>query len=137
AMPVPGWAVVVTVVIFYVLMALVALGALGWLRWRGLVLLGALTYPLYLFHSTVAAVLVPMLRDTLPPWLTAVVTVLVTLVLSYLVHRLVERPVQEFVKARRRRPAVRQGRHGRGPARGAVPAPEVPGEKASEKASVP
>ncbi|MFC3982108.1 acyltransferase family protein [Streptosporangium jomthongense] len=137
AMPVPGWTVVVTVVIFYVLMALVALGALGWLRWRGLVVLGALTYPLYLFHSTVAAVLVPVLRDTLAPWLTVAVTVLVTLVLSYLVHRLVERPIQEFVKARRRRAAVPQGRHGRGPGGGAVPAPGASGENASEKASVP
>lgn len=102
AMPVPPWAVVVTVIGFHALMALVALGGLRWLRGRGLLVLGALTYPLYLLHPTVAAVLVPALRETLPPWLTALITTLAALALSYAVYRLVERPVQEFVKARRR-----------------------------------
>ncbi|GAA3102035.1 acyltransferase family protein [Streptosporangium carneum] len=141
AMPVPPWTVVAVVVGFYVLMALVALGWLGWLRWRGLVVLGALTYPVYLFHSTVAAVLVPVLRDTLPPWLTALVTLLATTALSYAVYRLAERPVQEFVKARRRRGAVRAPEPAVPPGFPAVPGP-VPEPAADpfatgEKASVP
>ncbi|MGC5012204.1 acyltransferase family protein [Streptosporangium sp. DT93] len=103
AMPVPGWAVVATVVGFYVLMAMVALGWLRWLRWRGLVVLGALTYPLYLFHTAAAVVIVPALRDTLPPPLTALVTVLAAMAFSYLVYRVAERPLQELVRARRRR----------------------------------
>ncbi|MFC4062151.1 acyltransferase family protein [Planomonospora corallina] len=123
AMPVPDWAVIATVVAFYVLMALVALGWLGWLRWRGLVVLGALTYPLYLFHTAGAVLIVPALRDSLPPWLTAAVTVLAVAALSYAVHRIVERPVQEFVRARRRRPV-------------AVPVPVTPAVR-GEKASVP
>lgn len=106
AMPVPGWAVVVTVAGFYALLALVALGRLHRLRGRALVVLGALTYPLYLFHPTVAAVLVPALRDALPPWLTGLITTLAAMALSYLVYRVVERPIQEFVKSRRRRRAV-------------------------------
>ncbi|WP_093887553.1 acyltransferase family protein [Streptosporangium canum] len=106
AMPVPEWAVAATVIFFYVLMAMVALGWLSRLRWRGLVTLGALTYPLYLFHTTAAVVIIPALRDTLPPWLTAVVTTLAAMAFSYLVYRVAERPVQEFVKARRRRRAV-------------------------------
>ncbi|MEV8639387.1 acyltransferase [Streptosporangium sp. NPDC051023] len=137
AMPVPGWAVVTAIVIFYVLMAMVALGWLGWLRWRGLMVLGALTYPLYLFHSTVAAVLVPVLRDTLAPWLTALVTLLATMVLSYLVYRLAERPVQEFVKARRRRGAVPAGPPGGAPAPGPVHTSGQERFAADEKASVP
>jgi peptidoglycan/LPS O-acetylase OafA/YrhL len=129
AMPVPEWAVVATVIAFYALMAMVALGWLGWLRWRGLVVLGAITYPLYLFHATAAVLIVPALRDALPPWLTALITVLATMAFSYAVYRVAERPVQEFVRARRRR-------------RGAVPAP-VPAEPSPEvaplgrKASVP
>ncbi|GAA3113723.1 acyltransferase [Planomonospora alba] len=124
AMPVPDWAVIATVVAFYVLMAMVALGWLGWLRWRGLVVLGALTYPLYLFHTAGAVLIVPALRDALPPWATAAVTVLAVAALSYAVHRVVERPVQEFVKARRRRRAA------------AAPAPAAPAAL-GEKASVP
>jgi peptidoglycan/LPS O-acetylase OafA/YrhL len=103
AMPVPGWAVAATVIGFYVLMAMVALGWLRRLRWRGLTVLGALTYPLYLFHPTAAALIIPALRDTLPPWLTAVVTVLAAMAFSYVVYRVAEHPLQEFVKARRRR----------------------------------
>ncbi|MFI6453637.1 acyltransferase family protein [Streptosporangium amethystogenes] len=102
AMPVPDWAVVATVVGFYVLMAMVALGWLRRLRWRGLVVLGALTYPLYLFHTAAAVLIVPALRDTLPPPLTALVTVLAAMAFSYLVYRVAERPLQEFVRSRRR-----------------------------------
>ncbi|SNR98689.1 Peptidoglycan/LPS O-acetylase OafA/YrhL, contains acyltransferase and SGNH-hydrolase domains [Streptosporangium subroseum] len=102
AMPVPGWAVAVVVIGFYVLMAAVALGGLRRIRWRGLTVLGALTYPLYLFHPTAAVLIIPLLRDTLPPWLTAVVTVGAAMAFSYLVYRVAERPIQEFVKARRR-----------------------------------
>ncbi|WP_406313947.1 acyltransferase [Streptosporangium sp. NBC_01639] len=125
AMPVPGWAVATTVICFYVLMAMVALGWLKWLRWRGLAVLGALTYPLYLFHTTAAVLIVPVLRDALPPWLTALVTLLAAMAFSYLVYRLVERPVQEFVKSRRRRPGAPPS-----------PPPRMP-FAAGEKASVP
>ncbi|MEU6741831.1 acyltransferase family protein [Streptosporangium sandarakinum] len=105
AMPVPPWAVAATVIGFYVLMALVALGLLRRLRWRGLVTLGALTYPLYLFHTAAAVLIIPALRDALPPWLTALVTVAAAMAFSYLVYRVAERPVQEFVRARTRRAA--------------------------------
>ncbi|MEU4406956.1 acyltransferase [Streptosporangium sp. NPDC023963] len=128
AMPVPEWAVAATVIGFYVLMAMVALGWLGWLRWRGLVVLGALTYPLYLFHTPAAVLIVPALRDTLPPPLTALVTVLAAMAFSYLVYRLAERPLQEFVKSRRRRRAA-------SPSPSQLPAlssiPLATGEKAS------
>ncbi|GII00046.1 acyltransferase family protein [Planobispora takensis] len=106
AMPVPDWAVVATVAAFYVLMAMVALGWLRRLRRRGLVVLGAITYPVYLFHTAGAVLIIPALRDTLPPWLAAALTVLAVAVFSYLVYRLAERPVQDFVKARRRRVAI-------------------------------
>ncbi|MEU3167508.1 acyltransferase [Streptosporangium sp. NPDC006930] len=128
AMPVPEWAVVATVVGFYVLMAMVALGWLGWLRWRGLVVLGALTYPLYLFHTPAAVLIVPALRDVLPPPLTALVTVLAATAFSYLVYRVAERPLQEFVKSMRRRGAA-------SPSPSQLPAlssiPLATGEKAS------
>ncbi|WP_329079304.1 acyltransferase family protein [Streptosporangium sp. NBC_01469] len=128
AMPVPEWAVIATVIGFYVLMAMVALGWLGWLRWRGLVVLGALTYPLYLFHTPAAVLIVPALRDVLPPALTALVTLLAAMAFSYLVYRVAERPLQEFVKSRRRRRAA-------SPSPSQLPAlssiPLATGEKAS------
>lgn len=128
AMPVPDWAVVATVVGFYVLMAMVALGWLRWLRWRGLVVLGALTYPLYLFHTAAAVLIVPALRDTLLPPLTALVTVLAAMAFSYLVYRVAERPLQEFVKSRRRRKAA-QASPAQPPGFSSIPL--ATGEKAS------
>lgn len=130
AMPVPEWAVVATVVGFYVLMAMVALGWLGWLRWRGLVVLGALTYPLYLFHTPAAVLIVPALRDVLPPPLTALVTTLVATAFSYLVYRMAERPLQEFVKSLRRR-------RGASPSPSQLPALSLVPRATGEKASVP
>ncbi|WP_030904570.1 acyltransferase family protein [Streptosporangium amethystogenes] len=128
AMPVPDWAVVATVVGFYVLMAMVALGWLRRLRWRGLVVLGALTYPLYLFHTAAAVLIVPALRDTLPPPLTALVTVLAAMAFSYLVYRVAERPLQEFVKSRRRGKAA-QASPAQPPGFSSIPL--ATGEKAS------
>jgi peptidoglycan/LPS O-acetylase OafA/YrhL len=100
AMPVGDTAVVIAVIVIFALVALVAVGALGWLRWRGLVLLGGLTYPLYLLHSTVAAALIPVLRDSLPPWAVVTVTAFTAIVIAFLVYRLVERPLQRALRPR-------------------------------------
>src|SRR5690606_12742900 len=61
--PAPEWAVMLAVTVIFGVVALVALHRLGWLRWRGLVTLGALTYPLYLLHQTVSAVLIPAFEE--------------------------------------------------------------------------
>jgi peptidoglycan/LPS O-acetylase OafA/YrhL len=92
----------VVLAVMYALMALVALRKLTWLRWRGLTFLGAVAYPLYLVHETVARAIVkvffphPILdRLTILPVIT--VSVLVTAVL---VHLLVERPLQSLMRPR-------------------------------------
>ncbi|MBX6385749.1 MAG: acyltransferase [Microbispora sp.] len=98
--PAPPEAVVVAITLVYVLMAAVALGWLRWLRWRRLVTLGALTYPLYLLHQTISAVLIPAYRDVLNPWLLAVITMAVSIGLAYVVYRVVDKPGQRWLRAR-------------------------------------
>ncbi len=117
--PAPPEAVVVAITLVYLLMAAVALGWLRWVRWRRLVALGALTYPLYLLHQTVSAVLIPAYRDVVDPWALAGITMAVSIVLAYLIYRLVDKPGQRWLRARLgallgrpRRPRQR----GRGPA---------------------
>ncbi len=117
--PAPPEAVVVAITLVYLLMAAVALGWLRWVRWRRLVALGALTYPLYLLHQTVSAVLIPAYRDVVDPWPLAGITMAVSIVLAYLIYRLVDKPGQRWLRARlgallgrSRRPRQR----GRGPA---------------------
>ncbi|GII93872.1 acyltransferase family protein [Sinosporangium siamense] len=100
AMPVPEWTVVVTVTVMFVLMALVAVGGLRKARWRGWAPLGAITYPLYLFHTPVAVLMIPALRGQMPPWAAATLTTATAIALSYLVYRLAEQPLQRMLKPR-------------------------------------
>ncbi|MFO7253684.1 MAG: acyltransferase [Actinomycetes bacterium] len=98
--PAPEWAVMIAITLIFAAVALVALGGLRWLRWRGLVTLGALTYPLYLLHQTVSAVLIPALEERMNAWLVVGITVGVSLVLSYGVWRFIEKPAQRLLKPR-------------------------------------
>lgn len=109
AMPVEDWMVVAAITVIFALMAAVALGVLSWLRAPALTTLGGLTYPLYLFHSPTAVLLIPALRDFLPPWATATVTTLAAIALSYAVYRFAERPIQALLRPRRAAAAVPSG----------------------------
>ncbi|MFG1946501.1 acyltransferase family protein [Nonomuraea sp. NPDC048826] len=100
-MPVTDLAVVVTVTLIYLVMALVALGLLRMRARPALTALGATTYPLYLFHSVIAVVLIPPLTGALPPWATALVTTVAAVVVSYVVYACAERPIQRILKPRR------------------------------------
>ncbi|RSN55765.1 acyltransferase [Actinomadura sp. WAC 06369] len=95
-------AVGVAVTGIFALMSLVALGRLRWIRWRGLTVLGALTYPLYLVHSQLALPLVDALYPAAGRWGALAATVAASLLLSYAVHRLVEGPAARWMKARLR-----------------------------------
>ncbi|MET7298853.1 acyltransferase [Embleya sp. NPDC005575] len=91
-----SWDVPITtacVTVFFIVMALVATGRLGWLGSPKIVILGALTYPLYLLHGSVAHLLLMNgLIDRIEPWAALGTTVAVAVALSYLVHRFVEEP---------------------------------------------
>lgn len=96
--PAYEWTAMVAITIIFALMALVAVHALGRLRWRGLTTLGALTYPLYLLHQSVSAIIIPALDDRINPWLIVAITLAASMGLSYLVWRFVEKPVQRLLK---------------------------------------
>jgi len=83
---------------FFLLMTAVALGWLSWLRWRGLMVLGALTYPLYLMHAQLSRVIIFHFHRSVQPVLLLCLLVVGVLVLAYLVHRLVERPVARYLR---------------------------------------
>jgi peptidoglycan/LPS O-acetylase OafA/YrhL len=88
------------VTLVFVIMALVATHRLAWLRWRGLTLLGMLTYPLYLVHQTVSRTLVPRLYPHMSRWAVLGVLIAVALVSAYLIHRLIEVPAQRRLRPR-------------------------------------
>jgi peptidoglycan/LPS O-acetylase OafA/YrhL len=108
AMPVEEWMVVAAISVMFLTMSAVALGALSKLTWSGLGTLGGITYPLYLFHTPIAVLLIPAMRDTLPPWAVAVATTLTAIAVSYVVYRFAERPVQRMFRPGSRRAATRR-----------------------------
>ncbi|MES9542647.1 acyltransferase family protein [Actinomadura sp. NPDC000600] len=84
----------------FAVMILVATGRLSRLRWRGLTVLGALTYPLYLVHSQLALPLLDAVYPGLNRWTALAVVVGTSLLAAYAVHRLVERPGAKWMRAR-------------------------------------
>ncbi|GIH72821.1 acyltransferase family protein [Sphaerimonospora thailandensis] len=98
--PAVGSALVVGVIsLIFLVMILVARGSLDRLDWRWLTTLGALTYPLYLFHHHVGFLLIQALHPVLGNRLTLSLVVVAVLAVAYGIHRLVERPLQPRLKA--------------------------------------
>lgn len=83
---------------FFALMIAISLGWFNWVRWRGLVTIGALTYPLYLLHHQIGLIAIQKLHGKLPPVVLFATVAAGALLLAYAVHRLVERPVSKYLK---------------------------------------
>jgi peptidoglycan/LPS O-acetylase OafA/YrhL len=98
------WPVVVLMAVCFLLVAAVALGWLRWVRGRWLVVLGATTYPLYLLHLDLGAVVLNRFQWTVPPLLLVVATTAAAVAVAWLVHRYVERPVAPLLRRALRRP---------------------------------
>ncbi|WP_405088016.1 acyltransferase family protein [Microbispora sp. NBC_01389] len=98
--PALGSALVVGVIsLIFLVMVAVAVGALDRLDWRWLTALGALTYPLYLFHHHVGFLLIQVLHEPLGNRLALPVATAAALAVAYAVHRVVERPLQPRLRA--------------------------------------
>jgi len=90
--------VVLVMFVFVAVMVVVALGGFNWIKWRGLVTVGALTYPVYLLHHKIGLTFVERFHDSVSPWLLLAAVVVGVLLLSYAVHRLAERPLARVLK---------------------------------------
>jgi peptidoglycan/LPS O-acetylase OafA/YrhL len=99
--------VAVAVTGIFVVMILVATRRLGWLRWRGLTVLGAMTYPLYLTHSQIALPLLHAIYPGVNRWVALAVATACALLVAYGLHRLIERPVAGWLRLRLREALAR------------------------------
>lgn len=114
--------------VFYLAMTATALGWFSWVRWRGLVVVGALTYPLYLLHFEFGAnALRKLSRRPIQQWLVVLLFLAGLLLFCYLLHRFYERPVAKFVSRRLGRSfdQIREQSQSRVLARIEIPAPRV------------
>ncbi|TDV43568.1 acyltransferase family protein [Actinophytocola oryzae] len=103
---VPTWPAVVLTAVCFALVAAVALGWLAWLRGRWLVVLGSVTYPLYLLHLDLGAPVLFRWQGRVPPAVLVCVVAAVMIGLAWLAHRFVERPVARWWRGRRERGPV-------------------------------
>ncbi|MEV7801616.1 acyltransferase family protein [Microbispora sp. NPDC088329] len=125
-----GSALVVGVIsLIFLVMILVAVGAFVRIDWRWLTFLGALTYPLYLFHHHVGFLLIQWLHPVLGNRVTLPLAVAAALVVAYGVHRLVERPLQPRMRAALERSLTADSAH--------VPLPETAAASAVPVVSAP
>jgi peptidoglycan/LPS O-acetylase OafA/YrhL len=88
-----GYAVAAVVTVFFAVMLLISLrrtGSFGERRW---VLIGALTYPLYLLHQYIGFMIFNVVHPMLNVHLVFWGTIFVALALAYAVHVLVEKPL--------------------------------------------
>ena len=95
-----GAAVLISAI--FVVMILVATRRLGWLRWRGLTLLGGLTYPLYLVHQQLSLPVLDAIYPGMNKWAALAVATAASLATSYVIYRFAERPAQAWLRPRLR-----------------------------------
>ncbi|MCI4061155.1 acyltransferase [Micromonospora sp. R77] len=93
---------VVTLILagIFTVMTLVATGGTRWLRRPWLATAGAMTYPLYLIHSTAGTVLFNALTAVLNPWLALPLVVATMCALSWLIATQVENRCRPLLTAR-------------------------------------
>ncbi|WP_157742387.1 acyltransferase family protein [Micromonospora chokoriensis] len=89
--------------LFFALMAGVALGWFSWFKWRGLTVIGALTYPVYLLHMQFSRIVVIRFHDSVSPWLLVAAFAAGVLLLAYLTNRFVERPLAKMLRRQLRK----------------------------------
>lgn len=88
----------IAIVACFALVMAVTLTPLGRLSWRWLTVAGALTYPLYLLHSSWGQWLITQLHPHLPIMMTFAAVTAVMLAAAYLTYRFVERPLGPRLK---------------------------------------
>ncbi|CNE28688.1 putative acyltransferase [Mycobacterium tuberculosis] len=88
------------VTLMFLIMAMVATHQFEMVRWRGLTVLGALTYPLYLVHETIGRALADQIGSHLGRWQLLGASCAAALASAYLVHRFVEDPVQRRLRSK-------------------------------------
>ena len=82
-----------------------------WLRVRGLVFIGAISYPLYLLHQNLGYLVIQAVAPSIGRWPAMLAGFAVAAVLAWVAHRTVEGPLSHAMRKRLgRRPAAKSAR---------------------------
>jgi peptidoglycan/LPS O-acetylase OafA/YrhL len=86
------------IIAFFAAFLLVALRKTGFLGRQQWLIIGALTYPLYLLHQNIGFMIFNIAYPSINPHVLLAGTILLMLALAYLVHSLVEKPLSRLLK---------------------------------------
>lgn len=82
----------------FALIGLVATGRLSWIRGRWTIVLGAITYPLYLIHQAIGFTVISRLDQHLNAYLLLVTLILVMIGAAWSIYRGVEKPLSPKIR---------------------------------------
>lgn len=82
----------------FALIGLVATGRLAWIRGRWTIVLGAITYPLYLIHQAIGFTVISQLDQHLNAYLLLVTLILVMIGAAWSIYRGVEKPLSPKIR---------------------------------------
>lgn len=86
------------VVLSFAFFALLALGRLNIQKSGAFVVLGGMTYPLYLIHARAGKAIIDQLGSRVSEWVSVVLVILLMLLFSYLIHVFVEKKISPHLK---------------------------------------
>ena len=79
--------------VFFVLMGLIATGRLSWIRGKWTIVLGAVTYPLYLIHQDIGYAVLNRLDRRVDAHILLITLILAMIAIAWLIHQIVEKPL--------------------------------------------
>lgn len=84
---------------FYVVFYLAASGNFHFLKYKPLVLLGSVSYPLYLIHQNFGYIVINMFYEyKWNPWLGIFIAILLSISIAYLITRYIEKPAVRVIR---------------------------------------
>lgn len=82
----------------FALIGLVATGRLSWIRGRWTIVLGAITYPLYLIHQEIGFTVISRLDRHVNAYLLLVTLILAMIAAAWSIYRVVEKPLSPTIR---------------------------------------
>jgi peptidoglycan/LPS O-acetylase OafA/YrhL len=93
------WPAVLVITGAFLVMAVLALGKLDRIRWQPLIVLGAISYPLYLLHESIGWTAIYRLHQHFGGWPIIIGVTVAMIDLAWFVARYVERPLSAALRA--------------------------------------
>ncbi|PWS33759.1 acyltransferase family protein [Pedobacter paludis] len=90
--------IILSITAFYLLMLGVSIGKLQFLNRKNFVVLGAITYPLYLIHQNIGFIIINKINYSMNKYLLLISLTLGMLIVAYMMQKYIEKPFAKWLK---------------------------------------